>query len=136
MKHKDVLMQVLHIFLCEVGCIGVMLLVYSLMEKMDKGVLLGALLGGLIAIGNFLFLSICVSRAADKAAKAQTKEAAAKATLSVQRNSLMRKFALIAIYILLLRSKCLAPLPLILPLVFVQASIYILEFFRKDGGKK
>ena len=131
MRNKDVLLQVLYIFLIELGCIGVMLLIFSLMEKLDKSVLLGAGLGGLIAIGNFLLLSIAVSRAADKAAAAETEDAAAKATISVQRNSLLRKVALIVIYIVVLKFAPVNLIATVLPLVFVQASIFILEFFRK-----
>ena len=135
MKHKDVFLQVLRIFLCEVGCIGVMLLIYSLMEKLDRAVLLGALLGGLVAIGNFLTLSITVSKAADKA-EAGGEGAAAKATVAVQRSSILRKIALIIIYVLLLKSGYCDLLATILPLIFVQGSIYMTEFFRKDGAKK
>lgn len=135
MKNKDVLIQVLYIFLCEAACIGVMLLIYGLMDKLDSSVLLGALVGGLIAIGNFLVLSIAVSRAADKAAKAETEDAAAKATVAVQRNSLLRKIALIVIYIVVLKSGYFNLLTTVLPLIFVQASIYILGFFRKGGDK-
>lgn len=134
MRNKDVLKQVLLIFACEVACICVMLAVYALMNKLDSTVLLGALAGGLVAIGNFLFLSISVSRAADRAASGE-EGAAAKATVSVQRNSILRKVALIIIYIILLKSGYFDLLATILPLVFVQVSIYVTEFFRKGGGK-
>lgn len=133
-KNKDVLLQVLRIFLCELLCIAVMLAVYYFMGKLESDVLLGSLAGGLVAIGNFLFLSIAVSRAADKA-EAGGEGAAAKATVSVQRNSILRKIALIVIYIILLKSGYFDLLATVLPLVFVQASIYVTEFFRKDGVK-
>lgn len=132
MRNKDVLKQVLLIFACEISCICVMLAVYVLMNKLDAAVLLGALAGGLVAIGNFLFLSISVSRAADRAQR-DGAEAAAKATASVQRNSILRKAALAIIYIILLKSGYFDLLATILPLVFVQVSIYLTEFFRKDG---
>lgn len=132
MRNKDVLKQVLLIFACEISCICVMLAVYFLTNQLDASVLLGALAGGLAAIGNFLFLSISVSRAADKAQRGG-EEAAAKATASVQRNSILRKAALAIIYIILLKSGYFDLLATILPLVFVQVSIYLTEFFRKDG---
>lgn len=133
MKHKDVLKQVLLIFLCELVCIAIMLGVYALMQKLNISVWLGALGGGLVAIGNFLFLSISVSRAADRVAGGE--EAAAKATVSVQRNSVFRKIALIVIYIVLIKSGYFDLLATVLPLVFVQVSIYLTEFFRKVGEK-
>ena len=134
MRNKDVLKQVLLIFACEIACICVMLAIYALMSKLDAAVLLGALAGGLVAIGNFLFLSISVSRAADRAQR-DGAEAAAKATVSVQRSSILRKVALAIIYIILLKSGYFDLLATILPLVFVQVSIYLTEFFRKDGEK-
>ena len=134
MKHKDVLKQVLLIFLCELVCIAIMLGVYAFMQKLNISVWLGALAGGLVAIGNFLFLSIFVSRAADKAAGGGEK-AAAKATVSIQRNSVFRKIALIVIYIILIKSGYFDMLATVLPLVFVQVSIYLTEFFRKGGEK-
>lgn len=134
MRNKDVLKQVFLIFACEAACTCVMLAVYTLINKLDSTVLLGALVGTLVAIGNFLFLSISVSRAADRAASGE-EGAAAKAAVSIQRNSILRKVALVIIYILLLKSGYFDLLATILPLVFVQASIYLTEFFRKGGGK-
>lgn len=134
MRNKDVLKQVLLIFACEAACTCIMLAIYALMGKLDNTVMLGALAGGLVAIGNFLFLSISVSRAADRA-KEGGEEAAAKATVSIQRNSILRKVALIVIYIILLKSGYFDLLATILPLVFVQVSIYLTEFFRKGGDE-
>lgn len=133
-KNKAVLLQVLRIFLCELVCIAVMLAVYYFINKLSPAVWLGALAGGLVAIGNFFFLSIAVSRAADRA-EAGGKEAAVKATVSVQRNSVLRKIVLIVIYIILLKSGYFDLPATVLPLVFVQVSIYVTEFFRKGGAK-
>lgn len=135
MQKKDVLRQVLRVLIGEVICVALMLAVYAIMHKLATPVLLGALVGSLIAIGNFLFLSIGVSRAADRAAANETEDAAAKATISVQRNSMLRMVALLVIYIIVLKSGYFDILASILPLVFVQVSIYLTEFFRKGGEK-
>ena len=134
MKHKDVYMQVLRIFLCEVICILIMLAVYFLLDKFSPAVLLGTLAGGLLAIGNFLFLSISVSKAVDRAA--EHGEDAAKAKLSIQRDSIVRKIVLLVLYVLLLKSGSCDLLATILPLVFVQLGVYITGLFRKGGAKK
>ena len=49
---------------------------------------------------------------------------------------MLRLIVLAAVYIVVLKTTTLDPLAAVLPLVFVQLSIYITEFFRKDGEKK
>ena len=134
-KNKDVLLQVLYVFLFEAVCIGLMLLIFGLSKKLDLSVIYGALAGGLMAIGNFFFLSVSVCRAVDCAEAERTDTSAQKAALSVQRNSVLRKVILIGLYILLFKSGYFHILSALLPLVFVQAGIYVLGFFRKDGAR-
>lgn len=135
MRRKDVLLQVLRIFIGEAICIAIMILFYSLLNKLDASVLLGALVGGILAIGNFFFLSIAVSKAADRAAESGSEKEAAKAAISVQRSAVVRMLVLLALYFLLLKSGRFNPIATVLPLIFVQLSIYVTEFFRKDGEK-
>lgn len=49
-------------------CIAVMLAVYALLGRLNRLVLLGAVFGWILAVGNFLSLSITVSNALDRAA--------------------------------------------------------------------
>lgn len=130
MRNKDVLKQILRVFICEAALILIMLGVYALLDKFSASVVLGAVLGGLTAIGNFIALSISVSMAADRAA--QTGEAK-KAQLMLQGGTTGRILTLAVVYILLLKSGKCDLLATILPLIFVQASITLTEFFRKDG---
>ena len=134
-KNKDVLLQVLYVFLFEAVCIGLMLLIYGLSKKLDLSVIYGALAGGLLAIGNFFFLSVSVCHAVDCAEEEKNDTAAQKAALAVQRNSVLRKIILIGLYILLFKSGYFNILSALLPLVFVQAGVYVLGFFRKDGAR-
>lgn len=134
MKHRDILLQILRVFIGEAACTALMILFFFLLNKLDSSVWLGALAGSILAIGNFFFLSIAVSKAADRAASGGEKEAA-KATISVQRSSTARLLVLLALFFLLLKSGHFNPIATVLPLVFVQTSIYVTEFFRKDGVK-
>lgn len=108
------------------------LAVYALLGKFSVDVLLGAVFGTAVSCLNFLALTISVSRAADRAEGGDP----AKAKAAVQGSSVLRLIALAVIYIAVLKTTSLDPLAAVLPLVFVQLSIYLTDFLRKDGGKK
>ena len=62
-KNRDVLRQVGGLAVALLVCIAVMLAVYALLGRLDRLVLLGAVFGWILAVGNFLSLSITVSNA-------------------------------------------------------------------------
>ncbi len=130
MKNRDILNQVLRVLAGEAVCIALMLGVYALLQKLSAPVLLGALAGGIIAIGNFFFLAMSVARAIDRAA--QTGDAA-KAKAAIQAGTTGRLLVILLLYILLLKSGYFDPIAALLPMLFVQLSIRVTEFFRKDG---
>ena len=106
--------------------------VYALIGRLNRWVLLGALFGMIVSCLNFLALTVTVSRAADRAEGGDP----AKARAAVQGSSVARLLAVLAVYIVVLKTTPLDPLAAVLPLVFVQLTIYMAEFFRKDGEKK
>ena len=132
-KHRDVLHQTGRLAVALVVGVGVMLGIYALMGKFTSSVFLGAVIGSLLAIGNFLSLSITVSNALDRAARDQDPQ---RAQLSIQASSVVRLLALAAIYILLFRAKVCDPVAALIPLLLAQAALNLVEFFRKDdiGG--
>lgn len=115
----------------EAAGVALMLGVYGLIGRFSRQVLLGALIGGALAMLNFLLLSVTVSRAADRA---ETTGEAVKARVSVQVMALVRLLLLAVLYILILKSGACDPIAAILPLLFLQLSIVLTEFFRKDKG--
>lgn len=132
-KHKDVLHQTGRLALALVVCVGAMLGVYALLGKFTTSVFLGAVIGSVLAIGNFLSLSITVSNALDRAARDQDPQ---RAQLSIQASSVIRLLVLAAIYILLFRAEVCDPVAALIPLLLAQAALKLVEFFRKDdkGG--
>ena len=132
-KNRGVLRQVGGLAAALLVCIAVMLAVYALLGRLDRMVLFGALFGWLLAIGNFLSLSITVSNALDRAANGGSSQ---KAQLEIQTSSVVRPLVLAVIYIVLFRAKVCDPVAALLPLLFAQVAIKVLEFFRNDkkGG--
>lgn len=109
-----------------------MLAVYALAGYYTTEVLVGALIGFVLAMGNFLALSITVSNALDRAANGGSPQ---KAQLEIQTSSVVRPVVLVIIYILLFRAKLCDPVAAILPLLFAQVCIKLIEFFRKEPTK-
>lgn len=132
-KHRDVLCQTGRLAVALVICVGCMLGIYGLLGRFTSSVLLGAVLGSVLAIGNFLSLSITVSNALDRAARDQDPQ---RAQLSIQASSVVRLLVLAAIYILLFRAQICDPVAALIPLLLAQAALKLVEFFRKDdkGG--
>ena len=131
-KHRDIFEQTGRLAVAVALCIAAMLAVYALAGRFDNAVLIGALVGFVLAMGNFLSLSITVSNALDRAANGGSPQ---KAQLEIQTSSVVRPVVLVIIYILLLRAKLCDPVAAILPLLFAQVCIKLIEFFRKEPTK-
>lgn len=132
-KHRDILHQVTRLTIAMIICVGIMLGIYALLGIFTRSVLVGAVVGLLLSIGNFVSLSITVSNALDRAARDNDPQ---RAQLSIQASSVVRLLVLAAIYILLFRAKLCDPIAALLPLLLAQGVLKLVEFFRndKEGG--
>lgn len=107
--------------------------VYAVLGRFSPDVLLGAAFGYAAAAGNFLALTVVVSNAADRAEETGN---AAEAQKMIQASTPIRLFALLGLYFLVLRFTTLDRIASLLPLIFMQAVIRLVGFFRKDGAGK
>ena len=71
-KHEDIFGQVSRLAVAVALCIAAMLAVYALAGRFTNTVLLGALIGFVLAMGNFISLCITVSNALDRTVKGDT----------------------------------------------------------------
>ena len=110
-------------------CVAVMFGVYALLHMLDSTVLLGGVFGGILAIANFFFMAVGTSLAADKAEAQDVK--GGKALL--QMSMLVRYAVLFVLLFACAKSGLCAPIPLVLPLVFVRPVLSFGEFFRRKG---
>lgn len=112
-------------------CTALMVGVFAMVGKYDTSVLLGAAVGAVLSVGNFFFMAVGISLAADKA---ENQEVNAGKLLA--RNSyLIRLLVLAVLLFACAKSGIFNLFALVLPLVFVRPSLTIAEFFRKTGGK-
>ena len=115
-----------------VVCVAAMFGIYALLGYFSKKVLLGGILGGVLALLNFFFMAVGTSLAADKAEAQNVK--GGKALLQV--SLLVRYILLFLVLFAGAKSGLCDPIALVLPLVFVRPLLTFGEFFRKSGDKK
>jgi hypothetical protein len=116
----------------EAVCVAAVSGIFAMLGEFDYKVLLGGVLGALIAVGNFFFMAIASDAAADKAMEQDVKggQAVVKASYGLR---------LVVIGVLLFafaKSGQCNLIAMVVPLVAVFPIITVIEFFRKAGGKK
>ena len=129
---KTVMGSTLRIAVGEGICIAVMLLVFLIIGKLDGKVLLGALLGTLVAVGNFFLMAVSVSEAADKAA---SQDVRGGQTL-VRTSYILRLVGMFGILFAGIYFGHLNVFSTILPVAFVRWIIMVDGFFRRDDHPK
>lgn len=111
--------------------VGVALMfgVFALLGRFDRTVLLGGVIGGALAIFNFLFMAINASVAADKAVRQDVTGGRAL----MQTSYIVRLAAIFLILLACVKSGLCNAIAAVVPLLFVRPTITIAEFFRKPG---
>lgn len=130
-SRKDVLLQTGLVTAGVAVCTGIMLAVYAMLGYFDSKVLLSAGIGFALTVANFFAMAVMATLAADKVQEQNVKSS--KALLS---GTMMLRLLLVfgAAFVLLKTGVC-APLPLLLPLLFVRPVLMLGEFFRKKEGQ-
>ena len=116
----------------EVVGVAAMLAVFALLGSFDRSVLLGGIVGGLMAILNFFFMAVGASLAADKAEAQDVK--GGKSLL--QTSMLLRYAVLFIVLFACAKSGLFNAIALVIPLIFVRITISVAEFFRKKEEPK
>ena len=129
-SRKLVLKEVALVAVGEAICVAIMCVIYALLGKFSTAILLGGLVGLLVATGNFFALAVAATLAADKA-EAGDPERGKKLMKS---SYPIRLLVMAVVLILCARSGHFDVLALALPLVFVRPVLTAAEFFRKKGA--
>ena len=111
-------------------CTAVMFAVFALLHRFDITVLLGGLVGTLLAVLNFFFMAVVASLAADRAVE-QDVSGGQKLIKSAYP---IRIGVLMVVLIACASSGWFHVLTLVLPLLFVRPTLTIAEFFQKKGA--
>ena len=131
-SRKIVLHETLVVAVGTVICTALMVGAYALLGFLDRSVVLGAMAGALLSIGNFFIMAVTASLAADKAQEQSVNEG----KKMVQLSYIIRLLALFGILFVCVKSGLCDPLATVIPIVFVRPVITVYEFFRKKEDKK
>lgn len=116
----------------ELACVAAMVGVFALLGYFDYKVILGGVLGLLIAVGNFFFMAIASNAAADKAAEDDVKTG--KSMIKVSYGT--RLLVIGVLLFVFAKSGHCNLIALVCPLFFVFPIITVIEFLRKSGEAK
>lgn len=130
MEQRKIILKETGIVALGVGiCVAVMMGVFALLGYFDWKVPVGGIIGGVLAVANFLFMAIGASLAGDKA-----QEQDVKGGQTLIRNSYMLRLAVLFIVLFACAKGGIAnPIALVLPLIFVRPVLTAAEFFKKKG---
>lgn len=110
------------------GMIGI----FAMLGMVDRSVVLGGVVGGVLAILNFLVMAIGASLAADKA-EAQDVSGGQKL---IRSSMTVRYILLFVILFACAKSGLFNTIALVVPLIFVRPTLTLAEFFRKKEEPK
>lgn len=130
---KFILRETALLALGEALCIGAMIGIFALVGHFNYTVVLGGIIGGILAVGNFFFMAIASDAAADKATEQQDVEGGKKA---IKVSYTTRLLILGVLLFVFAKSGHCNVLALACPLFFVFPILTVSEFFRKAGDKK
>lgn len=111
----------------EAAGVVIMLVIYTMLGKFHSGVLLGALMGGLLAVLNFFGMAVVATLAADRA---EQQDVAGGQKL-LKSSYPLRLLCLLVTLVVCAKSGFFDVLALVLPLAFVRPVITLAEFIRK-----
>ena len=109
--------------------VGIMLAVFGLLGKFDYTVVLGGLAGALVATLNFFFMVVSLTLASDRAVQQDVKGGKGM----VKSSYAIRTIVMFAVLFACAKSGHFHVIALVVPLLLVQPTLMIAEFFRKKG---
>ena len=129
---KYVLRQTLVVALGEAVGVAAMVGIFALLGQLDSKVLLGGLVGGLVAVANFFVMAIGVNIAADKAENQNVKGGQA----TIKGSYMLRMIGMFVVLFAFAKSGLCNVIALVVPLVFSRFTLTLQEFFRRKPGEK
>ena len=129
---KFILRHTLILTIGELIGVGAMVGIFALLKQLDWTVPVGGAIGLVLAVGNFFFMALSASSAADKAQNQDVK--AGKAT--VKSSFLFRLMVIFVLLIVFAKSGVADPIAMVVPLFLVRPIISVAEFFGKPGKEQ
>ena len=116
----------------EAICTALMVGVFALAGYYNTNVLIGGIVGAVMAVGNFFLMAVAADAAADKAVNGDVKGGKELVKASFR----MRLLVMAGLLFLFAKSGICNLIAMIVPLVLTRIIITVIEFFRKSGETK
>ena len=129
---KFVLRQTGIVALGEILGVVIMAGIFAMLDVFDTTVLLGGIVGGIVAVVNFFAMAIGINIAADKAENQDVK--GGQATVKV--SYILRLAVMALVLFAFAKSGLCNVIALVVPLIFVRITLTVAEFFRRKPGEK
>lgn len=128
-SRKFILKQLLVVALALAACVGAMYGVFALLGKFNRQVILGGIVGYVLAIGYFFFMNIGNAKIAEGDAAEAT-----RAKAMAQGGMLLRYVAVFALLVVFVKTGLCEPFSMVIPLALLHPILLVYEFFRKGGA--
>lgn len=129
-NHRSVYRQTAAVALGQALSVGLMFAIFALVGSFGRVVLLGGIIGGVLAVANFFFMAVGASLASDRAQQQDVKGAQAL----IRSAYILRIVLLFIVLFACAKSGIADPIALVLPLVFVRPILTVAEFFKRKGA--
>lgn len=131
-SRKYVFLETLRVAVGEAVCVAAMIGIFALLGQFSREVVIGGIVGGLVAVGNFFFMAVGVTLAADRAESQDVRGGKAMVSSSYT----IRLIVMAVVLFAAAKSGYCNVFALVIPLAFVRPVLTVGEFFRKSGDQK
>ena len=128
-SRKYVLTQTGIIAIGEAVAVGLTVGAFALLNRLDYTVVLGGIVGALVSLLNFFFMAVSLTLAADRAAQQDVKGGKGM----VRSSYAIRTIVMFVVLALCAKSGHCNVIALVVPLLVVQPTLLVADFFRKKG---
>ena len=134
---KFILRETALLALGELICSAAIVGVFAMLGQFSYKVIVGALIGALLAIGNFFFMAIISNVVADKTiANADSEDAVKQGKAAMKSSYGLRLLVIGVLLFIFAKSGHCNLIAMICPLFLIFPIITVIEFFRKSGDQK
>jgi hypothetical protein len=134
---KFILRETALLALGELVCSAAIVGVFAMLGQFSYKVILGAVIGTILAVGNFFFMAIASNAVADRTIAQGEGEDTVKQGKAAMKSSYGLRMLVIAVLLFVFAKTGHCNLiAMICPLFLILPIIMVIEFFRKSGEQK
>ena len=134
---KFILRETALLALGELICSAAIVGVFALLEQFSYKVILGVVIGSLLAIGNFFFMAIASNAVADRAiAQGEGEDTVKQGKAAIKSSYSLRLLVIGVLLFVFAKTGHCNLIAMVCPLFLVFPILTVIEFFRKSGEQK